>query len=73
TTKDTSPGWLDTLAACQAASDDFASAAATEQRALANSDPDSDIAANVRARIDLYRDHKVYIQPPYNTPDAQQR
>ena len=67
TSKNPSPSWRDTLAACQAATGDFDSATASEQRALADADPDSDLAINLRARIDLYRNHQAYVQPPYNS------
>jgi hypothetical protein len=66
------PSWLDTLSACQAAGNDFDAAGVTEQEALVKADPDSDLAANLRERIELYRAHKGYVQPPYDAAPAHQ-
>ncbi|HEY2346105.1 MAG TPA: hypothetical protein VGH80_09500 [Xanthomonadaceae bacterium] len=61
---DAPAGYVDSLAACQAATGDFDAAVATEQRAIAQLDPVSDTAARMRDRLDLYKAHRVYVQPP---------
>jgi TPR repeat protein len=73
TSKNASSSWRDTLAACQAAVGDFVAATASELRALADSDPDSDLATNLRTRIELYRNHQGYVQQPYNSSVTQQQ
>jgi TPR repeat protein len=67
TARNSSPSWLDTLAACEAATGDYDAAAGTEQKALANADPDSDLGKNLSARIAQYRAHQIYVQPPYKS------
>lgn len=63
-TDDAPAGFIDSLAACQAATGDFAGAVATQQRALALPDPASTMAARMRERLDLYKAHRAYVQSP---------
>lgn len=58
---------IDTLAACQAATGDFAAAMASQKKALAMLDPRSNTYARMRERMGLYAARHHYIQPLRDT------
>lgn len=68
------PGLLDTLAAACAAAGDFARAVSTAERAvpLAEAAGKGDLAAQLRARLELYRQQRAYVLPVAQ-PEEQKR
>lgn len=67
---DRTAGELDTVAACQAATGDFAAAIVSQQQAIAGVEPHTDTAARMRERLGLYQTHRAYLQPPPKASDA---
>ncbi len=64
-------GFVDTLAACQAAIAHFEDATASQARALAMLDPASDTAMRMRERLDMYKARRAYVQPVQEQPATQ--
>jgi tetratricopeptide (TPR) repeat protein len=65
-TNNANPQFLDTLAATYAAADRFSEAVSTAQQALAATQKLhlADLALLIRARLELYRQHKPFYEPP---------